>query len=136
MSNGQTKKDLYFYRASSTALAAAGSDTDQVKIETDANFLWVKSAYQADIAAATQTENTRVLPLITVELLDSGSGRNLQDNPIPIDSMAGRGLLPMVLPIPRLFRANSTISVTFTNFSAATTYNIYLTLIGYKVFSY
>lgn len=138
MNNSQTviQKDFYVYTVSALALASSGSATDSIKVETDANFVWVKSCYFADIAAAAQTENTRVIPLVNVSILDSGSGRNLQSNPVPLTSIAGRGELPFVLPVPRLFRANATIAVTFTNFDAAATYNIRMAFIGYKQFKY
>lgn len=129
-------KDDYFYIASATALAPAGSVTDNVNIETDSNFIWQKISYFANLANAAQTESSRVIPLINVQFLDSGSGRNLQNNPLPIPAIAGNGQLPFIMPVPRILRANATLSVTFTNFDAAATYNITLVLSGYKNFNY
>ncbi len=129
-------KDHFIYTArTSTALAAGASQTVNINLEADANFTAVKMAYFADIAGAAQTEDTKVVPLVRVEIQDSGSGRNLQQIAVPIDSLAGRGNLPFVLPIPRVFSANSTIKVTFTNYSAATSYaNVELSFIGFKSF--
>lgn len=129
--------DHYIYSASVSALAAAASLTDQVNIEADANFVIVKAAYFADLAGAVQTEDSRVIPLVRVQINDTGSGRNLQNQAVPIASLAGHEGLPLVWPVPRTFKAKSTINVTFTNFSSATTYtNVELAFIGYKKFRY
>lgn len=128
-------QDFFTNIASVDSLAAGASQSVNVNIDADSEFVLLKMAYFADIAGAAQTEGTQVVPLVTVELVDSGSGRYLQSAPVPIDSTAGRGELPFVLPVPRSFSPNSTIRVTFTNYSNATTYtNLKLAMIGYKEF--
>lgn len=128
--------DFYVYVAAiSSTLNAAASATVNVNIEADANFTWVKSAVFASLAGAAQTNATAVLPQVTVQIQDSGSGRLLQNVPVPISSIAGNGQLPFVLPVPRLFKARSTIGVTFANGSAAENYSVLrLAMIGYKTF--
>jgi hypothetical protein len=132
------RRDFYVYEARTTAgtpIAAGITQTDAIPIEADSNFILEKLAYFADIAAAAQTQSTQVLPLVTIQIQDTGSGRNLMANPIPIPSIFGFGYLPFVLPKPRIFMRNTTIQITFTNFSAATSYNVQLAFIGYKVYS-
>lgn len=129
----QYYKDHYVYKAIVSTLTAGSTLTSQIQIEANADFVWVKSAYFADIAGAAQTESSRVIPLVRVAITDSGSGRNLQNLPVPVASLAGHGGLPLNLPQPRIFNANSNISLTFANYSAATDYgNVELSLIGYK----
>jgi hypothetical protein len=128
------RRDFYIYEAEALALAPAASANDIVNIEADSDFLLQKFAYQADIAAAAYTDSTRPIPNITVQLIDSGSGRQLMQNPIPVSSFMGTGELPFILPNPRKFLRNSTIQVAFTNFDAAATYNIRLAFIGYKIY--
>lgn len=133
--HGQYYKDFYFYKAIVSSLAASASATTIINIEANSDFIWLKSSYVADIAGAAQTEADRVIPLVRVSITDSGSGRQLQNLPIPVPSMAGHEGLPLNLPVPREFQRNSNISFTFSNYSAATTYaNVELTLIGYKKF--
>lgn len=128
-------KDHFVYRAAVDTLAPGASKTSIIQIEADSNFIAVKCSYFADIAGGTQTEDTRVVPLVRIQIQDSGSGRNLQNAAIPIDTIAGRGELPFVLPIPRQFKANANIKVTFDNYSAATTYaNVEFVISGYKTF--
>lgn len=129
--------DFYSYSFYLASLANGVSGTDTINIQANSAFVVVKSTVFADIAGAAQTEATRVIPLLTVSITDSGSGRNLQNAAVPIASIAGDGKLPFVWPRQRLFEPSSAVSAVFTNYSNATTYaNIYLTLIGFQVFEY
>lgn len=121
--------------AGANALAAAAvSAPVGTQIDASAMFLWISTCYFATTANAAQGANTRVVPLVTVLIVDQGSGRQLMDNPVPVDSIAGNGQFPYVLPEPRLIAANSTIQFTYTNFDAAAGYNIRMTLNGYKIY--
>lgn len=126
------RQDYFVYESEALALAAGASANDTINIEADSDFVLQKLAYFADIAAAAQTASSRVIPLVTVQITDTGSGRQLMQNPIPVPSIFGTGELPHILPNPRLFMANSTIQVAYTNFDAASTYNLRLAFIGYK----
>lgn len=133
-----TRRDFYVYEARTTLgtpIPVAGSQNDVINIEADSDFILQKLSYQADIAAAAFTDSTRPIPNVTVQLIDTGSGRQLMQNPIPIPSFFGTGQLPFILSNPRLFMRNSTIQVAFTNFDAAIAYNIQLAFIGYKVYT-
>lgn len=129
-------QDFYIYNTPViTSLAAAAASTVIIPIEADSSFTVLKTSYFADIAGAVQTDSTRVLPLVTIAISDSGSGRNLQNSATPINTYGGHDGLPMVWPVPREFKASSSISITFTNFSDATTYaDLRLSLIGIKKF--
>ena len=138
-SNGQPRqipvmRDLYTYTAGFTGasvLAAGASLTDIINFESDSDFIWTKSTFVAYDAAVTSNGNKNVA--ITVSINDSGTGRNLQQEPTPITSMAGTGSLPFILPQARTIKGNSTVQFVFTNFSAADTYQYcYLTLHGFK----
>ena len=130
------RRDFYIYEAEALLLAPGGSANDEVNIEADSDFLIQKFAFQADIAAAAYTDSTRPIPNITVQLIDSGSGRQLMNNPIPVSSFMGTGELPFILSNPRKFLRNSTIQVAFTSFEAGggNTYNLRLAFIGYKIY--
>lgn len=134
MAQQKIKAQNYVYTLSIAALAGGGVAQTSVNIDADSRFHWVKGAYFADIAAAAQTDSTRVVPLITVQLTDTGSGRNFFDAPVPISSYFGTGELPFIMPVVQMFDPNSTIKAEFTNFDAASTYNLRLQLIGFKEF--
>lgn len=127
-------KDFYTYEEDFSALTSGTSASGNINIQADSDFVLQKLTYFADIAAAAQTADGRVIPLITILITDSGSGRNLMESALPVSSIFGTGELPFILPQPKLFLARTTITAAVSNFSAATDYNIRLSFIGYKVF--
>lgn len=128
------RRDFYVYESQTLAIAAGGSATDTIDIEADSIFILQKLTYQADLAAAAQTDSTRVIPNVLIQITDTGSGRQLMQEPVPIPSIFGTGELPFILPNPRLFMRNSTINIAYTSFDAAATPNIRLAFIGYKLY--
>lgn len=132
----QYVEDYFVYNATFEAIAPADTQQANIQIQADSAFKWTKAALQADIDAAAYTESSRPIPLCTLQIVDSGSGRQLFFNALPVELVFGTGQLPFILPIPRIFQARSNISLTLANFDAATTYNVRLALIGTKIFGY
>lgn len=127
-------RDFFIYGIPATTIAAGASTSTAIQIQADAAFELQKMAMFTDIALAAQTESTRVLPLVTIQLTDTGSGRALFSVPVPIPAIFGDGRIPFILPTSKLFVANSAIQVDLVNYSAATAYNVRLALIGTKLF--
>lgn len=129
-------RDFYVYEEDFAAadFTAGAALNGSIEIQADSDFVWQKATYFADIAAASQTDSSRVIPLATVQLIDTGSGRNLFESAVAVPSVFGVGELPFVLPIPRLFFARSTIQVQVTNFNASAAYNMRLSFVGYKAY--
>lgn len=123
----------YNYSIAFLALAANTTITGSISIEADADFIVRKTAYQADVVGLAQTSSTIVIPLVTFQITDTATARNLSNIQIPVTSYFGTGERPFILPMPRKYRANSVISFTVSNISAATVYNLRLTLIGEKM---
>ena len=128
------RRDFYIYEAVVAALGVGLSANDVINIEADSDFILQKLTFEADIAGAAQTEATRIIPNVLVQLTDTGSGRQLMQNPIPVSSFFGIGAIPFILPNPRLFMRNSTIQIAFTSFEAAITPDVRLAFIGYKIY--
>lgn len=122
--------DYYTYLVPGTLAFAPGNLTQNLPIQADSNFILSKLSFAADIAAAAQTDSTRVLPLVKVQISEVGT--SLFSDFIPLVALAGDGRLPYVLPVARQFAANSSITVQLTNYAAATTYNLYFVLHGWK----
>jgi len=128
-------KEFYTYTAKVQNLAAGGSATSIVNIESDSTFLWQTSTSFVTINGDPLTADSKIVPLIKISMLDSGSGRNIQSEPVFLDSISGDGGLPFILPVKRKFKANSNITVKFDNVSTATAYsNVELYLVGVKLF--
>jgi hypothetical protein len=127
-------RDFFTYTARVSDLAVSSTQAVNVTIDSDASFTLVKLCFFANLDGEdTQTDSTAVVPLVRVSIQDTGSGRNLQSAPVPIFSYAGRGQLPFILPVPKIFAANTTIRFTFDNYSSTVQYgNVELALQGYK----
>lgn len=130
------RRMFYVYQTPNiSSLAAGGSSTNTIQFDIDSIFCWVRLNAWADIAGAVQTTSSLVLPLVTVQVTDTGSGTNFFNAPVPIPTIAGNAPLPFVLPAPQLIQPAASLQFAFTNFSAATTYaNLKLQLIGFKVY--
>ena len=59
-------------------------------------------------------------PGVTMLLTDSGSNRQLMQNPVPLEQIGGNGPWPHRMIHPRLFLRNSNIQVAIVRYDAAT----------------
>src|SRR3990170_4799346 len=123
-----------FTTANTLTIAPGAQQTFNINIQADADFRILAGTFFADLAGAAQVDSTRVLPLVTVLLTDTGSGRHFMDRPVPITEICGTGELPFPWPQPKIMRARSTLQVQAFNFSAATTYSLSVAFIGVKLY--
>lgn len=130
-------RDFFTYDLDFASLAAnGGTAQSSFTVQADSNFLWQYGCMFADVAAAAQTDSGRIIPLVSLTITDSSSGRQLMSSNTPLTSLFGWGELPFLLPTPRFFRAQTQVNVSLLNFSAASTYNIKLSFIGTKFFKF
>lgn len=118
-------------------LAVDANVSVSVQIQNDADFEMRSIGYFFNLADAAFTQQTRPVPNMTLMLTDTGSGRNLFSAAVPIPTIAWNGEGSMrELPWPKIFSRNANISALVTNFdAAATTGQMYLSLIGRKIFT-
>lgn len=129
-------RDFYSYTQRAVIGGVVGATVGLTyQIEADSYFYMNALSYQADLALAAVTHATNVIPLVTAVIFDSGSGRQLMANPVPLNCiMAELGGNPFRLPKPRRFAPTSQIQITLTNYSA-TAYNVSVCLSGFKVYA-
>jgi hypothetical protein len=126
--------DLLFLSVNATGLSSiAPTQQQSLTIPAAEDFYWYQATLQADIQGAAQTESSRVIPLVNIQIQDVGSQKTLDNLSLPCFSRAGFGERPYRLINPRKFDANTNISFLFTAIIAAgTTYtNLFLTLHGF-----
>lgn len=129
------QRDFFVYEAEAVDIPVlVGAVTDTIQIQADADFIWQKATYQADIDGAAITDASRIIPNVLVQITDTGSNRQLFFNPLPIANIFGTGRVPFILPNPRLFIKTSTIQIDFTSFEAVIVPTIRLSFIGYKFY--
>ncbi len=126
--------DFFGQALNFAALAPAGQATGSFTIAADSDFILAAINVQADVAAAAQTYNSDVLPLITMMLQDTSTGRYLFDNPVPISAVCGNARFPGYLNQPRFIPAKTVMQVQVVNYDAAATYNLRFAFLGRKVF--
>lgn len=127
-------KEFNVYQASFASLAAGASASSSITVQSEADFLLQKLTFFADIAAAAQTDSTRIIPLITILITDSGTKRQLMSAAVPVASIFGTGEIPFLLPQPKAFKARSSILIQASNYSVGSTYNLYLSFIGTDIY--
>jgi hypothetical protein len=129
-------EDFYTYGIQFQDFNAGDTAVGFIQVEADSDFLIQKLAYFSNFNDAQVTVFSQDVPLATILIVDTGSGRQIMNIPIPIGALFGDGRLPYILPTPKLFTKNSRINVTLFNFSAAIDYNdIWINFEGKKIFT-
>lgn len=130
-----TVYELDFSSAGAANFLTAGLATSlSFQVQADSNFIWQKACYSANQLNAAYDEQDSPVPNIACNIRDSGSGRQLFNTAVPVPSIFGRGQLPFILPVQRIFMANSLVTVDVSNYDAAAGYNLRLSFIGSKQF--
>lgn len=110
----------YVFTEIAAPAAAGGASQQQVIIQDDSDFEMRLLVYHFTRADAAFTNSSRPIPNWTIQITDSGSGRTLFNNPVPLDTIAQNSEAPpRDLPWPKIFRRNSTVQINIVNFDAA-----------------
>jgi hypothetical protein len=105
-------------------------------IANDSDFFWGLLGCYAAVASDGVLTSTQPVPGLNILLVNTTTGRQYMNNPVPLANLSGDGKLPFVLPSQTLWEKQSTIQITLTNTTDDTTYsNIQLSFIGIKAFT-
>lgn len=132
---GGVRRDFFAYTISFLALAAGTTQEGSIQIQSDSDFELQKLSQFSDIAAALQTDATRVLPLVTLQITDTGTGRQMFQAAVPIPALFGDGQIPFILPVTKMFSRNASVAFSVANYGPGA-YNVRLVLVGSKIFRY
>lgn len=121
--------DLFFYNAIFNPLGAGATANVGVPITNDSDFILDALNLVSYSAVGILVPN----PDYQIAIADTGSGRNLQDQPVHVANITGTGQLSFILPEPKLFKGSATILVTLVN-NTAVAAKVDVTLIGRKIF--
>jgi hypothetical protein len=128
-------EEPFVYTAQFDNLASGATATDLISIQADADFKIMAATFQVNNNGAVLTSATAPnQPNVSVLLTDTGNGRNLMDQAIPIPCLFGTGQLPFIWPVPKLMSARSTLQVQATSFEAAQAWDLTLHFIGVKLY--
>ena len=122
--------DQFVYRVRFTTFLANATNTQTIAIQSDSDFLWVATS----LIVMTAVNTPDITPDMEMSVIDSGSGRQLQDAPVHVLNITGNGQWPFVLPEPKVFVGNGSIQVTVTDLSAVAKARVEFSFLGSKIF--
>lgn len=127
-------KDFFVYSAEFLPLPAGDTLSFNTAIQSDSDFLCVAMTRVVTDVTNLVLVSGPVPELVTI--FEAGSGRQMMDRPIHIDNLAGTGQLPSYWPMPKIWRANSTVTTTVENLDPANDRNVRVAYLGFKVFNF
>ncbi len=123
---------FFVYSMFFPVVGASATDTRQLVIQADSDFL----IQQITVAAIDPTTPLTPVPLYaTAQFVDTGSGMNVFDQPIPLTNFAGNGQLPYILSTPLLLNRNAALTGTLTNFASTNPVNYYVSFLGQRIYN-
>ncbi len=132
------RRDFFIYPILFENLASGGTAQQALQIQADSDFELQKMTtfVVIDGAGASQEQATRVIPSASVQITDTGTGRQLFSAPVPMGGIFGDGQLPFILPTTKMFTKNASVTFQVTNFSDDDYLSLWLLMIGSKIFAY
>lgn len=127
----------YGYSATFAAVAQNATQTQNINIAANADFIFIGMRHRMWLAAAGQTVSTKNTPIGRVLLIDSGSNEQFTQQPVQLDNFSTNDAKVLELPYPRILAGRTTLTVQYTNNSpAAESQNIEIFLNGVQVRAY
>ena len=124
---GNLALDDYSYSTIPTLIPLGQSVSLSIQIEADSDFEILKRmCYVGNVLNTTA--------LLTVQMTDTGSGRNLFNTPVIISNAFGTAQFPFIMQQTKIFSARSVIALTVANLGDADVPNCQLTFSGRKIF--
>lgn len=128
-------KDFFGYNVDFLPLAAGATATNTIAVQNDSDFMIVEAnIFIGDDPLTTITDPDNALLLVLIK--DSGSGRDLMDQPAPVANYFGTAQRPGYLPYPKVIRRASTLSTQLQNLDAVNAQNVRISYLGFKVFDF
>jgi hypothetical protein len=130
--------DFFIYSVSLLALANAGGVGSAIlNIDASSDFMWYYSTFTAYTSGANTawTDSNRQKPPINLLITPGDTSSNFMSQAMPVTHIFGNGENPFVLPAPRKIPARTTITFAATNSDTTLTYDLWLSLIGVKIYA-
>jgi hypothetical protein len=128
-------QDFFIYQALFGSFTTNAVAQANIQIQSDSDFEWIESTFYGNMRGATAPFLDNALIPVNIQMVDSGSSRQLFSAAIPLTTFAGTGKQPFILPVSRLFKAYSNIQLSASSFDGTNTYdNVSLNMIGRKLF--
>lgn len=114
----------YGYNLTFLALAQNTTQSAQLSITANADFVLLAVNHRAHIAAA-QTVSTKTAPFVRMLITDSGSNEQFTSSAVDLESYSTNGGYENPLPFPRWIGGRTALTVQVSNFApTAETYAV------------
>ena len=134
VNRGNLSLDDYTYSTEPLTIAAGATVAASIQIEADSDFEILKRlVFFTNETYADNISLFNAMP-VTVQLTDTGSGRNLFNQPVLLSNAFGTAQFPYILQQTKIFSARSVIGITVTNLSTEDIANLQLSFAGRKIF--
>lgn len=99
------------------------------RVNEDADFVGVR---MLAVAVDAGTGAVIASPSFTIELINTGSDRNLQNFPVHVSNLAGNAQNSIPFPKTMLYPRSALVQANFQNVQPATAINVQVSVFGYK----
>lgn len=132
----QGEPDWYTYTFDFLALAPNAVATVTNQIDASAQFLLTAISYMAVavVGGSTYTADNNPVPSVRLVLFDSGSSKQLMNNPTYLNCIAGVGGLPQRLVHPRFFDKSSAMQLQVTSDDSTTWAHLQIAFVGFRIY--
>lgn len=118
------------YPVTFTGLGAGQSQTTQIAITANGDFLALGLKHHASNAAAAQTNSTKTIPCVRIQITDSGTAEQWTNAPVDLENYSTNAGDTRMLPFPRLVQGKTSLTVQATSYAAAESYTLDLFIEG------
>lgn len=128
----------YGYALTFSALAQNTTQTQQISITANADFILTGLKYRASVGSS-ETVSSKTAAFVRLLITDSGTNEQFTSGPVDLENYATNGASQVGgLPYPRFISGRTALTVTATNFSpgGGQTYLLDLFLEGLLVRTY
>jgi hypothetical protein len=108
---------------------------DVIKFDTDADFELQRLSMFMTPDGSPQTEESRYLAQVDINIFDTATGRNVFAAPLSTAELFGDGRVPFILPTTHWFKRGTQARIDTTGGSDFENGNLWLALIGRKRFA-
>jgi hypothetical protein len=130
----EDNREGFEYGVTLSSLLTTASNTQVIQIDALSAFELEQITGYAEPAGATFPLADSSVPQLSLQITDGAENRQLFQIAMPWGNVVGTARFPFVLARSRIFNPNQAVNVTITNFSAVTYNNIFIALVGQKIY--
>jgi hypothetical protein len=113
----------YAYNVTFLSLAQGATQTQQLSITANADFVLTGLAHRA-LVSSTQTVSNKTAPMVRLLITDSGSNEQFSNTGIDLENYSNNGEGSRLLPYPRFIQGRTALTLQATHYGpTAETYS-------------